>query len=496
MKRIFIVWLLILSGISGYSQSVGINTDGSTPDPSSILDVKSTNKGFLMPRMTSAQRIAIANPAKGLQVFDTDTGTFWYYNGAIWVESVTGTGAGYWSLNGNNIFNNNTGYIGIGNTNPDYKLTIFSNVIEANDNTQLLSLRGQNPILSFADQNNVPFGYIKSWTHSPYAPFTNGMVIGASPGYPIFLSTNNYSATMTIADNGNVGIGTTLPDAKLSLSSNVVAANNNTNLLSLHGRNPIINFWDENNIGYGYIKSWTSGASAPYTNGMVIGAAPGYPIFLSTNNYSATMTIADNGNVGIGTTLPDAKLTLTSNVVAANNNTNLLSLHGRNPILSFWDENNIGYGYIKSWTSGAPAPYKNGMVIGSAPGYPIMFSTNGYSLSMMIADNGNVGIGTGNPTYKLSVNGNVRSKEVVVESNWADYVFENDYKLLSLNEVEQFIKQNNHLPGIPTAKEVQKNGLSVGDIQSKMMEKIEELTLYVIELQKQIDQLKNGRNEK
>jgi hypothetical protein len=102
-----------------------------------------------------------------------------------------------------------------------------------------------------------------------------------------------------------------------------------------------------------------------------------------------------------------------------------------------------------------------------------------------------VGIGTENfGTYKLAVNGSIRSKEVVVETGWADYVFDKKYKLPSLKEVEQFILKNKHLPNIPSAAEVEKQGLHVGEVQKKMMEKIEELTLYAISQQKEIDALK------
>ncbi|MBC7937739.1 MAG: hypothetical protein H7Y86_20510, partial [Rhizobacter sp.] len=130
----------------------------------------------------------------------------------------------------------------------------------------------------------------------------------------------------------------------------------------------------------------------------------------------------------------------------------------------------------------------NTVSLGTTGNMPIALYTNNAN-RVFILGNGNVGIGTDNPTYKLSVNGNVRSKEVVVESIWADYVFDKNYKLKSLNEVEQFIEEHNHLPGIPSAKEIQQYGLNVGELQTKMMEKIEELTLYIIDLKKQIDSI-------
>jgi hypothetical protein len=110
---------------------------------------------------------------------------------------------------------------------------------------------------------------------------------------------------------------------------------------------------------------------------------------------------------------------------------------------------------------------------------------------------GNVGIGTDNPTQKLSVNGNIRAKEIRVETGWSDYVFEKGYGLSSLDDVAKYIEQNKHLPGIPSAKEIQENGLAVGEVQTKMMEKIEELTLYVIKQERSINELKeqNARLE-
>ena len=104
---------------------------------------------------------------------------------------------------------------------------------------------------------------------------------------------------------------------------------------------------------------------------------------------------------------------------------------------------------------------------------------------------GNVGIGVYPSTYKLEVNGTTRSKEVIVETGWADYVFEEDYQLLELSEVENFIKTNKHLPDVPSALEIQKNGAKLAQITTIMMQKIEELTLYSIEQDKKIEKLQN-----
>ena len=101
--------------------------------------------------------------------------------------------------------------------------------------------------------------------------------------------------------------------------------------------------------------------------------------------------------------------------------------------------------------------------------------------------NGKVGIGTTSPQSKLAVNGTITSKEVkVTVNNFPDYVFEPDYPLLKIEEVEAYITTNKHLPEIPSAKEVEENGIALGEMDAKLLQKIEELTLYTIEQEKKL----------
>ncbi len=122
--------------------------------------------------------------------------------------------------------------------------------------------------------------------------------------------------------------------------------------------------------------------------------------------------------------------------------------------------------------------------------------STGQENTFRIQRNGNIGVGTNNVgDYRLAVNGKIRATEIKVETGWADFVFEDDYNLMEIEELESYINTNKHLPDIPTTKEAENEGINVGEMNAKFLQKIEELTLYVIQQNKKIEDLQEQVNE-
>jgi hypothetical protein len=182
-----------------------------------------------------------------------------------------------------------------------------------------------------------------------------------------------------------------------------------------------------------------------------------------------------NGSLGIGTPSPQTRLDVNGEIT-----------FGTNELYSLFTGHAAGAA-IKMGTSSST--WDRNMHLGFIDNNRVFNST----LSL-IHQTGYVGIGTTTPDQMLTVNGAIHAKEVLVDMDiLADFVFNSDYSLMPLHKVEAFVKINKHLPEIPSAAEVKEKGLSMGEMQNKLLQKIEELMLYVIEQQKRIEQLEKSQ---
>lgn len=299
----------------------------------------------------------------------------------------------------------------------------------------------------------------------------------------------------------NVGIGTANPLMKLHVthSDSAIALLENTTTLNTGVKTAL------------YFKTGsglTSFTGAVKTIGESTGSARmGLFTFaaFNANGLLERMSITDVGDVGIGTISPLARLHVRNGDegVAMFENTQSLTTNISNSI------------YFK--TGSGTYPYTGAIkTVGESNatarlGFFTFASTSATGLleRMSISDNGNIGIGKSNPQvaldingnvvignstsvaasgYKLSVEGKIMSEEVrvLLKANWPDYVFDKSYALKSLPELEKYIDVNKHLPNVPAAAEVEKGGIMLGDMNGKLLEKIEELSLYIIQLNKKI----------
>lgn len=120
-----------------------------------------------------------------------------------------------------------------------------------------------------------------------------------------------------------------------------------------------------------------------------------------------------------------------------------------------------------------------------------LFDNKKESKSVYVTRQGNVGIGLKNPQDRLEVNGQIHARSVKIDvKDWADFVFEEDYDLPRLREIENYIRKEGHLPGVPSTEEVRTNGVQLGEMQKLLLQKIEELTLHLIAQEKEIQSLK------
>lgn len=258
---------------------------------------------------------------------------------------------------------------------------------------------------------------------------------------------------MVIDHLGRTGIGTTIPGNKLEVNT----TSNNDGIL-LKG----------NSVNNRFIMQAVQGTTAQKTFALNVNSANNDLIIQALNDDKTfTRNIASfqyNGNVGFGTTNPNARITIEGDG----------STVGSSAINFKHSGNGMSIGLNRT---------TNNLVVGS--------SWNPESGTYLTIEDGTgkVGIGTSDfsGTHKLRVEGSIGTREVKVQATgWSDFVFDDNYQLPSIEEVEKHILEKGHLPEIPNEEEVIENGINLGEMDAKLLQKIEELTLYVIDLNKQV----------
>ncbi len=274
----------------------------------------------------------------------------------------------------------------------------------------------------------------------------------------MYFQTNGTSRMTILNTNGNVGIGTTAPTQKLEVQGNAYLTGNMSigEAVKTDTKLNIYHNTSSSSAIYGLRSVVSSGSAPTYGSGSVYGAylsatagndnASAYGLYISAANYSSTAK-----TYGIYTSVMN--------------------------------------GWAAYFSGGKVAVTGNlGVGIGD-PTQKLDVRGNAYL-------SGNVGIGVSNPTQKLEVNGTIKAKEVKIDINTgADFVFSPEYNLKSLSDVESFIQTNKHLPEIPSEKAMQEEGLSINEFQIKLLQKIEELTLYAIEQNKKIEKMEKELKE-
>lgn len=427
----------------------------------------------------------------------------------FWAFSQTAC-AQYWNTTGNTgsgswlgTIDNNPLEI---RTNNAYRLYILADGrtgINTNQPIGLLHVNGKlvtgSGMANFTVRCSSCSAGSTAFTNTEFSALTRVAGIGGNQFTALYSKSGSNSQTAAgyfdgkvIVTNGSLGIGTNTPIQTLDVNGRV----NVSNGVIQRGGSPITSTSDlglyslDNGIHMRFVTN-----NAPFRFFSDGGANPvgGTEVF----------SIGANGNTGVGTGAPQDKLQVGAGmgkiVMGTAFGANLgygasyIGFNASRQNASTWstgnDGANNGAGIIFSDVAGNLL-FSNIPSTGATDQTGIPDATILGNMTLFVGSNGGVGIGTRNTTgYKLAVNGSVRTKKVVVETGWSDFVFDKNYPLRPLEDVEQHIKAYGHLPEIPSASTIESNGADVGELLKLQMQKIEELTLYIIEQDKRIKAL-------
>ncbi len=365
-------------------------------------------------------------------------------------------------VKGNTSTSSNDSKIGIGTTNPQQSLETYGGIKLGNTS---------NNIAGSIKWNGVDF---EGYNGSNWISFT---------------STSNWkqSNSNTYNNVGNIGIGTTFPQQKLDV---VIPTNNFVSF----GSNYLAD-GDISGIQFGYRQDNLLYRKTALVYERTTGSKGKIHLLndIEVNNESASMedarfTISDNGFVGVSTTNPLTNLQVGTDLVFMDAPSNIIG-------------NNLYYDITTNKYKRIATGVANAITFENEGGFKFNTSSYGSSNSeisvwmpaIYVNEYGQMGIGTTNLfDYKLAIDGKLIATEIKVKNSasWPDYVFDENYKLMPLLELASFIKENHHLPKLESASEHNKSKeIDLGKMNIILLEKVEELTLYIIEQQKRIDEL-------
>ncbi len=431
-----------------------------------VLKIKKGNFTFDGQERTYLFHDSGTNRKIGLGI--TDDGTKRNYTKRNYIELFEGNSPATqyidFDINGNSTMRiNSNGDIGIGTIGPSELLDVEGNA-EFGLGTGVLKIKkgnftfdGQERTYLFHDSGTnrkIGLGITDDGTKRNYIELFEGN----SPATQYIDFGINGNSTMRIDSYENIGIGTTTPTQKLDVNGTIKSDKiivddiESTGKASISGldlngdRNP-----NASSIGLNL-------SASNYTN-----------IHITHDIWSGSHGLLFNSYQAASN--PTGNLSVLGNTKYANDVGSFSG--GAGSIMYFGNYGNMGF-YISPTSTG-----KDDDVIWGEP-------------KLWLKRNGNVGIGTTTPSHKLSVAGTINSEEIIVEENvGADFVFEDSYDLPSLQDIEAFIEQNQHLPGIAPASQMIEEGVKVGELQMQLLQKIEEMTLIMIKMEKRIQELES-----
>lgn len=431
------------------------------------------------------------------------TGQFLQSDGT-WADLPSSATA--WKVIGNDIFNTNTGNVGIGTYTPQYKLDVLGDARISNN----LFVGGGIVITDKVDASTeVKTGDV---IVNGFGTFNGGArfagVLTATQGI-MFDNAGSKGISFTSGTGGNPdvysfgrlggGTGPVVNPCFAPVGPTSLTRWEFPGVMQIYSADNAGNYVTGKTILT--MASWGDGSSLDVAGGnpgsLLIDYFCGKDVAICTGSLGGIVSMgnqvsmANSARIGYDGTNPIDVTTALSifngsrdgiKFTSPYNNTKLISISNSNlPGVSPFLVNGDGTSQINTFNTSEAFAIK---------GY------DGINFNKVLSINGDGRTSIGDsyiPTgYMLAVKGKIISEEVVVElrGNWPDYVFNKEYKLIPLKDLETFIKNNKHLPNIPSAKQITKDGVPVGDLVKKQMEKIEELTLYMIDQQKQIDELK------